>query len=63
MPNLDNLIHAIECENWNPSQCEHCPYGYQYWDESGDHSFWFHDEEKMLNDALFFLKQINHSET
>lgn len=57
-PNLDNLIHAIECETWATSQCEHCPYGYQYWDDSGDHGFWFHDDEKTLNDALFFLKQI-----
>lgn len=57
-PNLDNLIHAIECKVWGTSQCEHCPYGYQHWDDSGDYGFWFHDDEKVLNDALFFLKQI-----
>lgn len=61
IPNLDNLIHAIECKNWHPSECEHCPYGYQHWDDSGDHGFWFHDDEKVLEDALYFLKQIKDS--
>lgn len=40
IPNLDNLIKAIECGGWSSSQCEHCPWGYQHWDDSGDHGFW-----------------------
>ena len=38
IPNLDNLIKAIECDAW-PKQCKKCPYNYQYWDDSGDYGF------------------------
>lgn len=55
IPNLDNLIKVMECEAW-PKQCEHCPYGYQYWDDSGDNGFWWCDENKVIADALFYLK-------
>ena len=58
---LDNLIHAIECENWHPLKCEHCPYGYQYWDDSGDHGFWFHNDEKVLEDTLYYLKFLKEN--
>lgn len=60
IPNLDNLIKAIECEEWKPSICEYCQYNYQYLDDSGDHAFWFCDEEKKINDALFYLKLYQH---
>ena len=57
VPDLDNLISALECENWRPSICEICPYNYQYLDDTGDNSpFWACDENKKLNDALFYLK-------
>ena len=62
-PNLDNLIHAIKCEEWNTNSCELCPYGYQKWDDSGDHGFWWHDDEKVLEDALFFLKKYKEQKT
>lgn len=58
MPNLDNLIKAIDYEGWLHHQCDHCPYGYQKWDDSGDHAFWWHDDEKVLADCLVFLKEL-----
>ena len=56
IPNLNNLIHAIECEGWTKSECKNCPYNYQYWDDSGDSAFWWCDEDKIMEDALFYLK-------
>lgn len=56
IPNLDNLINAMLCDDWIHSKCEHCPYGYQYWDDRGDSAFWFCDEEKIRNDSLFYLQ-------
>ena len=56
IPNLNNLIAALECENWSSYVCKSCPYGYQHWDDSGDNGFWWCDENKKLEDALFYLK-------
>ena len=55
IPNLDNLIDALKCDNWAPRHCQNCPFGYSYLDESGDTSFWTCDEEKKLEDSLFYL--------
>lgn len=60
MPNLDNLIKAIDCEGWLKHECEHCPYDYQYWDDHGDNAFWWCNEEKIMEDALFYLKICKH---
>lgn len=58
MPDLEKLIGAIECGNWSSSECKHCPFDYQYYDDSGDTAFWCCDEDKKLEDALAFLKII-----
>ena len=55
IPDLDNLIQAIKCDNWTPHHCQYCPYNYQYWDDHGDNAFWTCNEEKKLEDALFYL--------
>lgn len=60
IPDLDNLIKAIECDAWSEPHCEHCPYGYGYLDTSGDHFFWTCKEEKKWEDALFYLKLYQH---
>lgn len=54
MPDLDTLIKVIQCNKW-PSQCQHCPYGYQYWDDSGDNGFWWCDENRVYKETIFFL--------
>ena len=56
IPNLDNLIKAIECNGCLKNKCTHCPYGYQYWNDQGDRAFWWCDEDKLWKDALFYLK-------
>ena len=56
IPNLDNLIKAIECDGYLKNQCEHCPYNYQIYDTSGDSYFWWCDENKLWEHALFYLK-------
>ena len=60
IPNLNNLINAMECNNWIKSRCEFCPYGYQYYDDRGDSAFWFCDEDKILEHAHFYLKLYQH---
>lgn len=65
IPNLDNIIKAYECWNspYNPKErdkCEHCPYGYGYYDDSGDHPFWRCCDEKWEDDAYFYLKLFQH---
>jgi hypothetical protein len=56
IPNLNNLINAIECEGIFYNGCKRCPYGYQYWDDSGDNGIWTCDEAKKERDILFYLK-------
>lgn len=56
IPNLDNLIAALECDNWTPHHCQHCPYEYQYLDDHGDNIYWCCDEDRKIEDALFYLK-------
>ncbi len=56
IPNLDNLIHAIECEGIFYNGCKRCPYNYQYYDESGDTAMWTCNETKKEKDILFYLK-------
>ena len=56
IPNLDNVISAMECEGTFKNLCKHCPYDYQYWDDSGDYGFWWCDENKVWGHALFYLK-------
>ena len=60
IPNLDNLINAIQCEGCYKHKCEHCPYGYGYLDTTGDNSFWWCDEGKIMTDALFYLQIYQH---
>lgn len=56
IPDLDNLINAIECQDWHPSNCKNCPYNYQIFDDVGDCSFWTCDEGKISRNTLFYLK-------
>ena len=58
MPDLDTLIKVIQCDKWF-SQCKQCPYGYQYWDDSGDNGLWCCDENRIYKETLFFLKLYN----
>ena len=62
MNNLDNVIAAYEC--WNgiyEHGCEHCPYGYSYFDDSGDgHPFYTCDEQKLTDDMYAWLKVYQH---
>lgn len=54
IPNLDNLIKALECEEWRPSVCKQCIYGFL--DDHGDYPIWTCDEERKNKEALFYLK-------
>ena len=59
MNNLDNVVAAYECWNnpYKKDKCDHCPYNYSYFDDSGDgRSFYTCDEEKLLNDMYVWLK-------
>ena len=60
IPSLDNLIAAIQCNGCLKNKCEHCPYGYQHWDDSDDHGFWWCDDNKLWEHTLFYLKLYQH---
>lgn len=56
IPNLDNIIAALECDNWAPHHCQHCPYDYQFWDDSRDTAYYTCNQDTIIEDALFYLK-------
>lgn len=58
VPNLDNLIKALECEEWRPSICKRCTYGFL--DDHGDTPIWACNEEKIKEESLFYLKLYQH---
>lgn len=60
IPNLNNLIAALKCNNWTSKICENCPYQYQKYDDSGDNGIWTCDDERKLEDALFYLEIYQH---
>ena len=64
MKNLDTVIAAYECFNNNnfyQSNCDSCPYGYNYLDERGDgRPFWCCNEEELTNDMYTWLKIYQH---
>lgn len=58
MPDLETLIKVLHCLNgpyWK-ADCEHCPYGYQYYDDSGDTYFWTCDQGRIERESQFFLE-------
>ena len=54
---IDRIINAYQCgENQLPGdRCEHCPYGYGYLDDHGDHEFWWCNNDKIEDDAIKLL--------
>jgi hypothetical protein len=65
IPKLENVIAAYECWNSpydpkNKNKCEHCPYGYGYYDTTGDNYFWACSDWKWEEDAYFYLKLYQH---
>ena len=60
IPELNNLIKALQCDNLTNASCQKCPYGYGYLDESGDYSFWCCNEIKLNEDSIFYLKLYQH---
>ena len=59
---IERVISAYNCgETQLPGdRCEHCPYGYGYLDDHGDHTFWWCNDDKIADDAiklLYILKE------
>lgn len=54
IPNLNDVIKALECEEWKSSVCKKCIYGLL--DDHGDYPIWTCNEDKKINEALFYLK-------
>ena len=57
---IDNWLKAVDCDpvSHHTHDCKNCPYGYGYLDNRGDNSFWWCDEEKILNDAVEIIKHL-----
>ena len=61
MKNLDRLIAAIQCPEWEQSVCKSCPYDYQIEliDENKPrHNYYDCNRIKMLDDALYYLEEL-----
>lgn len=60
IPELNNLIKAIECNkaqnNTFDCDCQHCQFGYNYVDDISDVQFYACDEVRLFDDALHYLK-------
>ena len=54
IPELSQVIRAFECEEWRPSACKTCAYGYL--DDHGDTPIWACDEIRIHEEVLFYLK-------
>ena len=52
---IERIINAYDCELLN-NKCKYCPYGYGYLDDSGDHAFWWCNDEKLEEDAIKLLR-------
>ena len=59
MPDLKTLIAVIECPGYSHN-CKKCPYGYGFYDDSGDYGFWTCDTMRVEEESLFFLKLYQH---
>ena len=55
IPDLNKLIAAIECQDCFRHKCMRCPYDYQYLDDSGDHAYWWCNDDKIADDAIKLL--------
>ena len=55
---IERVISAYNCGEiqWPGDRCEHCPYGYGYFDDSGDNAFWWCNDEKLEEDAIKMLR-------
>ena len=58
MPELKTLIAVLECLGGR--DCKKCPYGYGFYDDSGDSGFWTCDTMRVEEESLFFLKLYQH---
>lgn len=58
IPRLNDVIKALECEEWRPSVCKKCMYGFL--DDHGDNPTWSCDEIRIHEETLFWLKLYQH---
>lgn len=60
MIQAERIIAAHYCgEGKLPGdRCEHCPFGYGYLDDSGDHSHWWCNDEAIERDAVEILSLL-----
>ena len=59
---MERMIKAYDCgvDKLPNNRCKYCSYGYGYLDDSGDHAFWWCDDDKIEETAiklLFILKE------
>ena len=55
---MERMIKAYDCgaDKLPNNRCKYCPYGYGYLDDSGDHAFWWCDDDKLEEDAIKMLR-------
>ena len=55
---IERIINAYDCgaDKLPDNRCKYCPYGYGYLDDSGDHAFWWCDDDKLEEDAIKMLR-------
>ena len=60
MVQAERIIAAYHCseEKLPGERCKHCPFGYGYLDDRGDHPFWWCDDETIMKDAVEILSSL-----
>lgn len=60
MVQAERIIAAYYCsEGKLPGKsCQYCPFGYGYFDDSGDYSLWRCDDEAIIKDAVEILSSL-----
>ena len=60
MVQAERIIAAYYCseEKLPGDRCKHCPFGYGYLDDRGDHPFWWCDDETIMKDAVEILSSL-----
>lgn len=60
MVQVERIIAAYYCSEGKlpGNRCQYCPFGYGYFDDSGDYSFWWCDDEAIERDAVKILSSL-----
>ena len=58
---ISNVLKAYECsDSFYKHDCKNCPYGYGYYDDSGDNGYWTCDFDLISKTMYQWLSIFQH---